>query len=247
MAKLNNYLESFRAEVNKKYPKRKKTSDGTLGDQKHKARVSEHNADSDGTIDAWDMDVNLLGSTNDTGSAAEDAEVWKVIKDFMAQPESQLVIWNEHIYNRDIGNWKKRWYGNWSSGHNPHDHHVHFQGKQSKEDTKYHGKLGGDKVVDAQPTNKSDNKPTTGNLPHKPVAPTNFKELKVGSKGDNVLVLQKRLNDIFPDYSKLKEDGTYGEATKRVVAEFQKRAKIHSDGIVGKETQSKLMSYGIAI
>lgn len=246
MARLNNFLESFRAKVNAKYGKRKKTSDGTLGDQAHKARVSEHNADSDGTIDAWDMDVNLLGGNSETGSAAEKAEVWKVIQEFMKQPQAQLVIWDEHIYNRDIGNWKKRYYGNWKSGKNPHDHHVHFQSKQSREDQKYTGK-GLDTVVNAQPV-KAPTKPVAkpANPPKKEVKKMVYvSDITLSMQGETVKLLQEGLNKVFPSYSKLKVDSMYGPESVKVVKEFQKRSNLDADGIVGKLTQDALAKHGI--
>lgn len=215
MAHLNNYLESFRQEVNRRYPKRKKTSDGTLGDQAHKARVSEHNPDSDGTIDAFDMDVNLFGSDNDTGSAAEDAEVRKLIKEFLSKPEAQLVIYDRHIYNPDIQGGKARWYGDWSSGKNPHDHHVHFQARQSKEDRQYNG----DKVKDAQPT----------------PAPTKVKasELKLGDQGSDVKVLQRALG-------RLEVDGKFGKVTESRLKAYQRGHGLKDDGIAGPLTLKSL-------
>ncbi|WP_157751399.1 peptidoglycan-binding domain-containing protein [Actinoplanes derwentensis] len=214
--------------MNKKYPNRKKTSDGTLGDQAHKSRVSEHNPDGDGTIDAWDMDCNLLGSSNDTGSAAEDAEVRKVIAEFLKQPQAQLVIYNKHIHNVDIdepGEW--RWYGDWSSGKNPHDHHAHLQSKQSREDITYKGNLDG--VVNAQP------KPATG-------------ELSRGDTGERVKALQRGLRKVFPLYSgDLEVDGQYGLRTEKAVAQFQKRSGLKVDGVVGGITRAALAKHGIKL
>ena len=36
-------LDTLRAQVNKAHPKRDKASDGTIGDSRHAATVSEHN------------------------------------------------------------------------------------------------------------------------------------------------------------------------------------------------------------
>lgn len=57
--------------------------------------------------------------------------------------------------------------------------------------------------------------------------------LKKGCKGDDVKELQKALGG-------LKEDGIFGENTKKRVKQFQKVQKLVADGIVGKNTAHKL-------
>jgi peptidoglycan hydrolase-like protein with peptidoglycan-binding domain len=61
-----------------------------------------------------------------------------------------------------------------------------------------------------------------------------------GSTGKNVRDLQSRLNRDYPSYSKLSIDGIFGPATERVVVEFQRRAGIVVDGIVGPQTWAAL-------
>src|SRR5690606_36663624 len=57
--------------------------------------------------------------------------------------------------------------------------------------------------------------------------------LKRGSRGNTVKVLQSTLNKNYPAYSKLVVDGIFGSATVAVVKEFQRRAGLAVDGIVG--------------
>ena len=52
--------------------------------------------------------------------------------------------------------------------------------------------------------------------------------LKLGSKGENVKILQ--------DYLDIKIDGEFGPNTERAVKEFQKRKALVFDGVVGKDT-----------
>lgn len=69
---------------------------------------------------------------------------------------------------------------------------------------------------------------------------TKSSSLKVGSKGDDVKKLQKRLIEL--GYLTGTADGTYGTATEAAVKEFQKQCGLTADGIAGKGTQNKLYS-----
>jgi len=52
-------------QVNKRWPKRDKATDGVVGDSNHAARISDHNPDSKGLVHAQDLDKDLKGSKND--------------------------------------------------------------------------------------------------------------------------------------------------------------------------------------
>lgn len=56
--------------------------------------------------------------------------------------------------------------------------------------------------------------------------------LKLGSKGDEVKLLQKKLN--------ITDDGIFGPKTEEAVKAFQKQHNLEVDGIVGKNTWSAL-------
>lgn len=116
---LNPALTTMRAEVNAEYPNRDKASDGTIGDPAHQATDSDHNPDKDGTVDAWDMDVDLRVPNT-------AAEIARIKARFEAHPSSQYWIHNRRIASRDWG-WARRYY----SGPNPHDKHVHFNTRDS--------------------------------------------------------------------------------------------------------------------
>lgn len=60
---------------------------------------------------------------------------------------------------------------------------------------------------------------------------------KIGSKGESVKTLQKKLNKF--GYN-LMVDGIFGVATQNAVYDFQRRNNITSDGIAGEKTLSKL-------
>lgn len=59
-----------------------------------------------------------------------------------------------------------------------------------------------------------------------------MKTLKLGSRGTDVIALQKKLN--------LQADGIFGSITEEAVKEFQKANGLSVDGIVGAKTWAKL-------
>lgn len=69
-------------------------------------------------------------------------------------------------------------------------------------------------------------------------AASNYTNLKFGSRGEQVSLLQKTLNS--KGFSAGKVDGIFGKNTRKAVIVFQKASKIAIDGIAGKQTQSKL-------
>lgn len=81
-------------------------------------------------------------------------------------------------------------------------------------------------------------------------------DLKIGSKGDRVTALQRGLKLAFPAYKNavkvqrgtaLHVDGSFGTQTEAWVREFQKRAGLVVDGVVGPKTVAKLATYGIKL
>lgn len=123
---LNPALTAFRSEVNARYPNRDKTSDGTVGDLAHQATNSDHNPDSDGSVDAWDMDIELNGS-----GKPYDKDLWAVINAALKHESIQYVIYNCKITSRTwgLGVWRDY------TGPSPHDHHVHFNTRSAYENS----------------------------------------------------------------------------------------------------------------
>lgn len=113
---LNPALTRFRGEVNSRWPRRDKTSDGTIGDAAHQETDSDHNPDRDGSVDAWDMDI-------------DGVDVRKVIDAAIAHESIQYIIYNRKITSRSwgLGTWRPY------TGKSPHTEHVHFNTRQSHE------------------------------------------------------------------------------------------------------------------
>ncbi len=124
---LNRALTGFRTAVNAAYPARDKASDGTIGDEAHQSGSSDHNPDGDGSVDAWDMDVNLR-SGNDAATIAALKDI------FEAHPSSKYWIHNDTICFREEG-WRPRSYAYAGPNRNKHTQHVHWNTRESYEDS----------------------------------------------------------------------------------------------------------------
>lgn len=119
---LNPALTSWRNGINALFPNRDTTTDGGYADAVH-GSDSQHQPDSDGSVDAFDMDVNLCRSGTSTGSSAEKTLIEALKRDFQADPRAHLWIHDRQIANHEIENWKRRSYG----GSSPHTEHVHWE------------------------------------------------------------------------------------------------------------------------
>lgn len=111
-------LETFRDQVDAKYPGRDKTSDGTIGDESHQQTKSDHNPDADGAVKAIDITHDPSGGPDCTVLA----EMLWAGKDYRVA----YIIWNKRISNPDIENGAWRPY----TGSNPHTMHLHLSVKK---------------------------------------------------------------------------------------------------------------------
>jgi len=84
-----------------------------------------------------------------------------------------------------------------------------------------------------------------------PAEPGNIDLLQYGSHGNQVAMLQDKMNHIFPRYRAmpLAVDGDFGPMTRSAVMEFQTRDGQCGDidGIVGPQTRKRLAVYGIKL
>jgi hypothetical protein len=113
-------LVALRDEINARYPKRDKSSDGWVGDTSHAARKSSHNPDysQGGAVRAIDIDVDDNDPTRDLRMQVLDATV--------GDHRVWYVISNGIIYSDTYG-WRARKY----TGSNPHTKHVHVSVKEN--------------------------------------------------------------------------------------------------------------------
>ena len=112
---------TLRNQVNKRWVRRDKRSDGWLGDAAHKARVSDHNPDSRGLVHALDIDADL--DPKDPGAAQRLANqiVAYAASGIPGANRIKYVVFNDQIASGTYANSMWKWRG---SGYG-HMHHIH--------------------------------------------------------------------------------------------------------------------------
>jgi len=117
----------LRDQLNRKYPKRDKRSDGWVGDSAHSARKSDHNPDSKGRVHALDIDENFgIGADRD-GPAAE-----QFAKELLAYAASgkagsdriKNVVYENRVASGTYRDRLRFW--RWRKGSYGHTGHVHI-------------------------------------------------------------------------------------------------------------------------
>ncbi len=115
-------LLALRKQVNAKYPKRSKASDGSIGDAAHATRNSDHNP--------WVKDgatgvVTAVDITHDPASGCDAGALAEAIR-ASRDKRVKYLIWNRRIVSSykegNVAAWTWRPYG----GTNPHSKHVHI-------------------------------------------------------------------------------------------------------------------------
>lgn len=201
-------LAQLRAEVNKKWPKRSKRSDGTIGDAAHSARRSDHNPNSRRSVNA----IDITASGIDTGALIAAAK---------KHPSVRYIIHNRRIMNRDIGNFRPRRY----RGSNPHTAHVHisiYQRASAETDRRSWG------IATAKAPSGGGSTSSGGR----------YREVKYGqllrlhTKGAPVREWQRSALG----YTGKKADGYFGPSTEADTKRFQREHGVKADGIVGPDT-----------
>ena len=112
---------TLRNQVNKRWVRRDKRSDGWLGDAAHKARVSDHNEDSRGLVHALDIDADL--DPKDPGAAQRLANqiIAYAASGIPGANRIKYVVFNDQIASGTYANSMWKWRG---SGYG-HMHHIH--------------------------------------------------------------------------------------------------------------------------
>lgn len=200
-------LEQLRKQVNAKWPGRSKESDGSIGDETHATKSSDHNP--------WVKDgaEGVVTAVDITHDPADGFDSYAFADMLMRNrdPRIKYVISNRRIGSGDAG--PQPWVWRKYTGASPHDHHVHISIKADKPhyDSVAEWKLDG-------------MAPTVVPVGYTKPRPT----VKEGSTGDDVKFLQGKLG--------VTADGVFGPQTKGAVVRIQNNRRIVADGIVGPAT-----------
>lgn len=201
------------AEVNARWPRRDKKSDGSVGDTSHRARKSDHNPvpRPPAVVRARDFDVDGI-------LAAAFAEHIRSL----GKAGHPALRGGYVIYNRRIAGTHTGWAWKAYTGANPHTSHIHvsFGDAASAYDSTAPWNI---KAIGAAPP-----APSSG-VRHTHATPT----LRRGMKGQAVRDLQA---DLRRRGSAVSIDGDFGPATANAVTSFQRRARIGVDGVCGPGT-----------
>ena len=112
-------LLTLREQVDAMAPNRNKSSDGTIGDQSHQSRNSDHNPNADGVVTAMDITNDPAHGVNARGIA----EMLLLSRD----PRIKYVISNQQIFSSPaFSTSKPAWQWRHYSGANAHTQHVHI-------------------------------------------------------------------------------------------------------------------------
>lgn len=117
-------LIRLRDQINQAAPGRSIASDGTIGDDRHRTRDSDHNPwVSDGNIGV----VTALDITHDPD---HDCDAEQTVQALVRSrdPRIKYIIWNRRIISSQVQPWVWRNY----SGSNPHTKHFHLSVKSDK-------------------------------------------------------------------------------------------------------------------
>lgn len=203
-------------QINYYAPKRSKVSDGWVGDARHAAGHSDHNAEPDGTVDARDF-------TNDPSGGMDSQKLCDALV-ASKDPRISYLICNGKIIAGRKG--PKPWTPRKYTGSNGHYHHIHVSVLDEGQDDKTPWKI-------ESAFKKSSPVPKTEipKLTTKQVSSV----MHLGSKGEFVEQLQKDLNTL--GYGPLRVTGNFGVETEDEVKRFQKDAKLDKiDGWAGPQT-----------
>lgn len=110
----------LRDQVNKRWPKRDKRSDGVVGDLSHQARPSDHNPDKRGYVHALDIDEDFRGSKGDAMKFANELIEYARLR----KPGSErlkYVVYEDKVAS---GTYKDKFWVWRGSGYG-HTHHIH--------------------------------------------------------------------------------------------------------------------------
>lgn len=121
---------TLRDQLNRRFPKRDKASDGWIGDAQHASRFSFHNPDAHGIVHAIDVDEDF-GSKGDARKFAD--QLADYCRKGLDGGRIAHIVYENQVASGTADNWHFR--GS-NYGHTQHIH-ISFTGKADKDGAKF--------------------------------------------------------------------------------------------------------------
>lgn len=208
-------LEQLRRQLDELAPDRSRASDGSIGDEDHANRSSDHNPH---FRLAGQHYVTARDFTDDPSGGLDCDELAVALMRSRDQ-RIKYIIWDDEIMSGGEGRapWEWREYRPDDPRRNPHRHHLHLSVVPDLRSlTSIPWLLPGLAMTAGAPV------------------------LRRGSRGPAVAELQRVLNTWYPLAAQLAADGVFGPATEAAVRLCQGRTGLVADGVVGPHTRALL-------
>lgn len=124
MATLAPGAVTLRNQIDRRWPKRDRRSDGWIGDRAHAARISDHNPDACGIVHAIDIDENLGAGRMRNGRQARilaDQLIDYASSGLPGSDRVKYVVYENRIAS---GTYRSKWW-RWRPGNWGHTAHIH--------------------------------------------------------------------------------------------------------------------------
>lgn len=122
-------LNELLAQLNARFPKRDKASDGTIGNTSHAARPSSHNPDRSGSPEFRDGDSKNEVRARDVDKDLKDVHgvvMEQVVQHWIQAARADKMPWLRYIiFNKRIWNKRDNFTTRRYTGSNTHEKHVH--------------------------------------------------------------------------------------------------------------------------
>lgn len=221
-------LVQMRAELDTNYPKRDRSSDGSIGDAAHASRNSDHNPwvkDHTGQpiVTAIDVDRDIA-----LGFTSRDLAEWLRVR---RDPRLKYVISKGQMFSSYPSGARKAWDWGKYTGSNSHSEHMHVS--VLDKETFFDGQKPWG-LIAASTNPHPEPAPAHKPAPLAAATPRGIRQtLRLGSAGPDVGYLQRMLG-------KIEVDDDYGPATLKAVKAFQRYAGIDESGVVDQPTWAAL-------
>ena len=206
-------LEKLRAQINAVAPRRNKLSDGTIGDQAHSNRPSDHNPNAAGVVTAMDI-------THDPVNGVDGNVLSSALK---RDSRVKYIIFNGEIWKARTGKWEKY------RGSNAHRKHVHVSVKPDVYDS-----LAPWVLSVTEPSNETVSQTQDVESP----SPASLPVLRFGHKGEEVKRVQSLLKAKGYQVS---VDSIFGNETLKALQKFQRDHGLKDDGICSSRCWAELL------